>query len=107
MNTVLSTSDAQHVAGIGLRQQEDGWVVRINLREDDDGTRRKIPAEILGVPVVIEVTGGIRAQSTAGSAPRAAHPTASPADHSRLRLLIAAAALLAVTTMATLLFVLA
>ncbi|MFD5633609.1 hypothetical protein ACFWJM_05615 [Streptomyces sp. NPDC127077] len=89
MDSVLSTVDTQHVAGIGLRQQDDGWVVRINLRQDDDSTRRKIPSEIEGVPVVIEVTGPIHAHSGSGAALQV-HPTKSSSQHrSYLRLWLA------------------
>ncbi|MFE9115741.1 hypothetical protein ACFYN9_39935 [Streptomyces collinus] len=101
MNTVLSTSDARHVAGIGLRQREDGWVVRINLREDDDGTRRKIPSEIEGVPVVVEVTGTIRAQSAAAAtlqAERTADATGGPRHLWRLLAVAALLMVIAATT---------
>ncbi|WP_320783587.1 hypothetical protein [Streptomyces sp. CRN 30] len=97
MDTVLNTGDAQRVTGVGLRQQEGSWVVRINLCEDDDGTRRRIPSEIEGVPVVVEVTGTVRAQPAAGGTLRAQRAV-PPGVHRHLRLLFAVAAFLAVIT---------
>lgn len=101
MDSVLNTVDTRHVVGIGLRQQDDGWVVRVNLREDDDSTRRKIPSEVEGVPVVIEVTGPVRAHSAAGDVLQAEPGAASSPRHSYLRIWLAIAVLLAIAATTT------
>ncbi|PYQ54054.1 MAG: hypothetical protein DMF78_07590 [Acidobacteria bacterium] len=44
------------VTGIGVARLDDGYAVKVNLREAADA----IPAEILGVPVRVEVVGAIR-----------------------------------------------
>ncbi|MCX5009220.1 hypothetical protein OHB05_42660 [Streptomyces sp. NBC_00638] len=107
MDSVLSAVDTRHVAGIGLRQQDDGWVVRVNLREDDDNTRRKIPSEIEGVPVVVEVTGSIRAHAVSGTVLQVQPAEPSSPRHRHLRLWLAVALLVvaagAATTLAVML----
>jgi hypothetical protein len=79
-------SDSTHVAAVGLGHRADGWVVRVNLREDDPQTRRKIPRELDGVPIEVEVSGIVRPQPES-----TAHGLIRRSSHglTRLRLCVA------------------
>jgi hypothetical protein len=46
----------REVTGIGVARLGDGYAVKVNLREAAAG----VPAEILGVPVRVEVVGQVR-----------------------------------------------
>jgi hypothetical protein len=51
---------AEHIVnGIGLARNKDDWVVKVNLSRDDSTFRESIPAEVLGVQVVVEVVGEV------------------------------------------------
>jgi hypothetical protein len=46
----------REVSGIGVARVDDGYAVKVNLTEPADG----VPAEILGVPVRVEVVGQVK-----------------------------------------------
>ncbi|MEW2558503.1 hypothetical protein [Streptomyces griseorubiginosus] len=102
MNTVLNPRDVRHVAAIGLRQQDDGWVVRVNLREDNDRTRKKIPSVVEGVPVVVEVTGSVHAHSTTTAVSAAGRAFSSATRLSYAWFLVVGAILMIIAAVATL-----
>lgn len=52
-----------HVNGVGIGKRQGGWFVKVNLRDDDEDTRRGLPGEMGGVPVVVEVVGVVSARS--------------------------------------------
>lgn len=50
------------VNGIGLRRDDEvGWVVKVNLVDEDEGLRQSIPALVDGVRVDITVVGPVHA----------------------------------------------
>ena len=50
------------VNGIGLRRDaEAGWVVKVNLADEDPGLRRSLPSLVDGVRVDVAVVGPVRA----------------------------------------------
>ena len=53
----------ERVNGVGLRRRTGSWVVRVNLVGEDRGLRRRLPREVGGVPVEIEVVGTITARA--------------------------------------------
>jgi len=50
----------EHVNGLGLANRKGDWVVKVNLTTDDRGSRSRIPAEVDGVSVVVEVVGDVQ-----------------------------------------------
>lgn len=51
------------VNGVGLRRRTGSWVVKVNLVDEDRSLRRRLPREVGGVPVEIEVVGTITARA--------------------------------------------
>ncbi len=52
------------VNGVGLRRDAvSGWVVKVNLRCEDDGLCRALPPEVDGVRVDVVVVGPVRAST--------------------------------------------
>lgn len=52
------------VNGIGLRRDDEaGWVVKVNLTGEDAGLRRTLPSVVDGVRVDVAVVGPVRAVS--------------------------------------------
>ena len=52
------------VNGIGLRRDGDaGWVVKVNLADEDAGLRRSLPPRVDGVRVDVAVVGPVTASS--------------------------------------------
>lgn len=52
------------VNGIGLRRDgEAGWVVKVNLADDDAGLRRSLPSRVDGVRVDVAVVGPVTAST--------------------------------------------
>jgi len=52
------------VNGIGLRRDaEAGWVVKVNLADDDAGLRRSLPSRVDGVRVDVNVVGPVTAST--------------------------------------------
>lgn len=52
------------VNGIGLRRDGDaGWVVKVNLADEDAGLRSSLPQRVDGVRVDVAVVGPVRAVS--------------------------------------------
>jgi hypothetical protein len=49
--------DASSVVGIGITRQDDGYALKVNLREHS--APNAIPQAVDGVPVQIEVVGNI------------------------------------------------
>ena len=50
------------VNGVGLRRDaEAGWVVKVNLADEDAGLRRSLPPRVDGVRVDVAVVGPVRA----------------------------------------------
>jgi len=45
------------VRGIGITRCDDGFAVKVNLSEPESG--KKVPRQVGGVPVVVEVVGRI------------------------------------------------
>jgi hypothetical protein len=52
------------VNGIGLRRDADaGWVVKVNLADEDAGLRRSLPTLVDGVRVDVAVVGPVTAST--------------------------------------------
>lgn len=51
------------VNGVGLRRRTGSWVIKVNLADEDRGLRRRLPSEVGGVPVEVEVVGAITARA--------------------------------------------
>ncbi len=52
------------VNGIGLRRDADaGWVVKVNLADEDAGLRRSLPPLVDGVRVDVAVVGPVTAST--------------------------------------------
>ena len=52
------------VNGIGLRRDADaGWVVKVNLVDEDAGLRQSLPQRVDGVRVDVAVVGPVRASA--------------------------------------------
>ncbi len=52
------------VNGIGLRRDaEAGWVVKVNLADEDAGLRRSLPSRVDGVRVDVAVVGPVSASA--------------------------------------------
>jgi hypothetical protein len=50
------------VNGVGLRRDaEAGWVVKVNLADEDASLRRRLPSLVDGVRVDVAVVGPVRA----------------------------------------------
>jgi hypothetical protein len=45
--------------GVGLTRHQGGYAVKVNLKSSPVG--KELPTEVNGVPVVLEIVGGIRA----------------------------------------------
>jgi hypothetical protein len=52
------------VNGVGLRRDADaGWVVKVNLADEDAGLRRSLPPRVDGVRVDVAVVGPVTAST--------------------------------------------
>lgn len=58
---VAAVSGSRVVNGVGIGHRPDGWVVKVNLRQDDLALRQRLPSELDGVPVLVEVVGEVSA----------------------------------------------
>jgi hypothetical protein len=56
------------VNGVGISRRRDGYAIKVNVSEELGG--RKLPAEVDGVPVRVEVVGSISKRGANGAARR-------------------------------------
>lgn len=57
--------EMNQVSAVGITQVDDHYAVKVNLEEDLDPSNT-IPAEIDGIPVVVQKSGRIHKQGSSG-----------------------------------------